>query len=77
MHNVKRVSEEHKIDLYLRPPNISSFKLMDYHLMDRIVKDAYRWGGAQHQLIQVHGLPPHGPHREGCIQVGWGGTTTS
>ena len=41
-HNLKRVSQEHKIDLYLRPPNISSFKLMDYHRMNRIVKDAYK-----------------------------------
>ena len=41
-HNLKRVSQEHKIDLYLRPPNISSFKLMDYHRMHRIVKDAYK-----------------------------------
>lgn len=30
-------------DEYLRPTNIGSFKLLDYHLMDRIVRDAYRW----------------------------------
>ena len=41
-HNLKRVGEEYKIDLYLRPPNIGAFKLMDYRLMDQIVKDAYR-----------------------------------
>jgi len=41
-HNLRRVSEDFCIDLYLRPPNIGSFKLMDYHLMERIVKDAYR-----------------------------------
>lgn len=41
-HNLKRVSEEFQIDLYLRPPNINAYKLMDYHLMERIVRDAYR-----------------------------------
>eukprot|EP00798_Chlamydomonas_sp_ICE-L_P019927 gene19927-26631_t len=45
-HNLKRVSEDYKIDLYLRPPNIGNFKLMDYHLMDRIVKDAYRYANS-------------------------------
>ena len=41
-HNLKRVSMEHKIDLYLRPVNIANFKLLDYHRMDRIVKDTYK-----------------------------------
>ncbi len=48
-HNVKRVAREHPIDLYLRPPNISTYKLMDFHLMDKIVREAHRcvcvWGG--------------------------------
>lgn len=42
-HNLRRVSEDYRIDLYLRPPNIASYKLMDFHLMERIVKDAYRY----------------------------------
>jgi hypothetical protein len=29
-------------DVYLRPHNIGHFKLLDYHLMDRIAKDAYK-----------------------------------
>ena len=41
-HNLKRVSLEHKIDLYLRPSNIKNIKLMDYHLMNRLVKDTYK-----------------------------------
>lgn len=41
--NLKRVSEDHKIDLYLRPLGISHYRLMDYRLLDRIVKDAYRY----------------------------------
>lgn len=38
---LRRVSQEYVIDLYLRPP-VSRFRLMDYHLMDRIVRDANR-----------------------------------
>lgn len=87
-HNLKRVSQEHKIDLYLRPPNIGSFKLMDYHLMNRIVKDAYRWVGValsagshrekgvllfpKHWVLQADGLSFDEQDCEGCVQVGWG-----
>ena len=39
--NLKRVAREHVIDLYLRPP-VTRFRLMDYHFMDRIVRDANR-----------------------------------
>lgn len=60
-HNLKRVNEDYRIDLYLRPPNIGSFKLMDFHLMERIVKDAYRYAGlclknwsALHQVAALH-----------------------
>ena len=38
---LRRVSQEYVIDLYLRPP-VSRFRLMDFHLMDRIVRDANR-----------------------------------
>lgn len=38
---LRRVSREFVIDLYLRPP-VSRFRLMDFHLMDRIVRDANR-----------------------------------
>ncbi|GIM01831.1 hypothetical protein Vretimale_6609, partial [Volvox reticuliferus] len=41
--NLKRVAIEHRIDLYLRPPGVGGFRLLDFHLMDRIVKDAYRY----------------------------------
>ncbi|KAK9808186.1 hypothetical protein WJX73_006212 [Symbiochloris irregularis] len=43
--NLRRVAREHVIDLYLRPP-VTRFRLMDYHFMDRIVRDAnrYAWG---------------------------------
>lgn len=56
-HNLRRVSEDFCIDLYLRPPNIGSFKLMDYHLMERIVKDAYRWGlGLRARVLSLCGV---------------------
>lgn len=42
-HNLRRVSEDYRIDLYLRPPNIASYKLMDFHLMERIVRDSYKY----------------------------------
>ncbi|DBB17173.1 TPA: hypothetical protein ACH3X3_014241 [Trebouxia sp. C0006] len=42
---LRRVSREYVIDLYLRPP-VSRFRLMDFHLMDRIVRDANRYAWA-------------------------------
>jgi len=39
--NLRRVAAEHTIDLYLRPP-VTRFRLMDFHLMERIVRDANR-----------------------------------
>ena len=39
--NLKRVSREHVIDLYLQPP-VGKFRLMDFHLMERLVRDANR-----------------------------------
>ena len=39
--NLKRVSREHVIDLYLQPP-VSKFKLMDFHHLERLVRDANR-----------------------------------
>ena len=43
---LRRVSREYVIDLYLRPP-VSRFRLMDFHLMDRIVRDANRCSSSQ------------------------------
>ncbi len=39
--NLRRVAREHPIDLYLQPP-VTRFRLLDYHLMDRIVRDSNR-----------------------------------
>lgn len=39
---LKRMSRDYVIDLYLRPP-VWHFRLMDYHLMDRIVRDSNRY----------------------------------
>jgi hypothetical protein len=39
--NLRRVAREHPIDLYLQPP-VTKFRLLDYHLMDRIVRDSNR-----------------------------------
>ncbi|GLC44977.1 hypothetical protein PLESTB_001747900 [Pleodorina starrii] len=59
--NLKRVAVEHRIDLYLRPPGLGGFRLMDFHLMDRIVKDAYRYAtSAITQWKQTHRVGPFG-----------------
>jgi hypothetical protein len=42
LQNLRRVAREHRIDLYLRPP-VSQYRLLDYRLMDRIVREAGRY----------------------------------
>ena len=37
------IIKQHRIDLYMRPTGVAQFKLMDYRLADRIVRDAYRY----------------------------------
>ncbi|KAK9814559.1 hypothetical protein WJX72_007850 [[Myrmecia] bisecta] len=51
--NLRRVSRDYVIDLYLQPP-VSRFRLMDYHLMERIVRDAnrYAWGAISEWQVQ-------------------------
>ena len=39
--NLRRMSKDYVIDLYLQPP-VTRFRLMDFHLMDRIVRNASR-----------------------------------
>lgn len=39
--NLRRMSREYLIDLYLHPP-VSGFRILDYHLVDRIVRDSNR-----------------------------------
>ena len=39
--NLRRMAREHPIDLYMQPP-VTRFRLLDYHLMDRIVRDSNR-----------------------------------
>lgn len=39
--NLRRMSQDYVIDLYLQPP-VTRFRLMDFHLMDRIVRNASR-----------------------------------
>jgi len=41
---LRSVMRDYHIDLYMRPTGVQYFRLMDYHLMDRIVRDAYRYG---------------------------------
>jgi len=73
-HNLRRVSEDYRIDLYLRPPNIASYKLMDFHLMERIVKDAYRYASLAVSkwplLSRVATAPAGGAHTGGAPQQG-------
>lgn len=41
--NLSRLAQEgHHIDLYLRPP-VTQYRLLDYHLIDRIVREATRY----------------------------------
>jgi hypothetical protein len=47
--NLRRVAREHPIDLYLQPP-VTRFRLLDYHLMDRIVRDSNRCAAA----VSIH-----------------------
>ena len=47
---LRRVSREYVIDLYLRPP-VSRFRLMDFHLMDRIVRDANRYSRGPGKVV--------------------------
>ncbi len=39
--NLRRMSRDYVIDMYLQPP-VTRFRLMDFHLMDRIVRNASR-----------------------------------
>lgn len=39
--NLRRMCQDYRVDLYLRPPNIGAYKLMDFHLIDRIVRTSY------------------------------------
>ena len=39
--NLRRMCQDYRVDLYLRPPNIGAYKLMDFHLIDRIVRASY------------------------------------
>ena len=49
--NLRRMAREHPIDLYMQPP-VTRFRLLDYHLMDRIVRDSNR----------------RAPHQSPCLQ---------
>ena len=37
--NLRRMCQDYKVDLVLSPPYASNFKLMDFHLIDSIVRD--------------------------------------
>ena len=39
--------QDYRVDLYLRPPHIHAYKLMDFHLIDRIVRNSYRCAALQ------------------------------
>jgi hypothetical protein len=39
--NLRRMCQNYRVDLYLRPPNIGAYKLMDFHLMEDIVKSSH------------------------------------
>jgi hypothetical protein len=48
--NLRRMCQDYKVDLVLSPPYAATFKLMDWHLIDTIVRDAYRCAHPPHLL---------------------------
>ena len=63
--NLRRVAREHPIDLYLQPP-VTRYRLLDYHLMDRIVRDSNRCATAACFQSTVCSMQ-HPPCRDACI----------
>ena len=64
--NLRRMAREHPIDLYMQPP-VTRFRLLDYHLMDRIVRDSNRcasfsFSQASGMLLLHCSTNIHGPH---------------
>ena len=51
--NLRRMAREHPIDLYMQPP-VTRFRLLDYHLMDRIVRDSNRRASHQSPCLGLH-----------------------
>ena len=51
--NLRRMAREHPIDLYMQPP-VTRFRLLDYHLMDRIVRDSNRRASHQSTCLDSH-----------------------
>jgi len=41
---IRATMRDFHVDLYMQPTGVQFYRLMDYHLMDRIVRDAYRYG---------------------------------
>ena len=41
---IRTTMRDFHVDLYMQPTGVQFYRLMDYHLMDRIVRDAYRYG---------------------------------
>lgn len=39
---LREIEDVYKFDLYLRPSTVHEYKLMDYHLVDNIVRSSYR-----------------------------------
>jgi len=41
---IRATMRDFHVDLYMQPTGVQFYRLMDYHLMDRIVRNSYRYG---------------------------------
>lgn len=53
--NLRRILQDHVVDLYLRPPHIGQYRLMDFHLMDDMVATSFRCAPFLIQRLGVRG----------------------
>ena len=56
--NLRRMAREHPIDLYMQPP-VTRFRLLDYHLMDRIVRDSNRCASPGYITVKLFQASSH------------------
>lgn len=74
--NLARLAQEgQQVDLYLRPP-VTQYRLMDYHLADRIVRDASRYAFvAVADWQRSHGgkVPGQQPQQQRSLEAQEGG----
>ena len=65
---IRTTMKEFKVDLYMQPTGVQFYRLMDYHLMDRIVRDAYRYGWTAISEWQCN-LAAQSKDKEGDVSI--------